>query len=274
MSSFCRNCGAQLAAIAKFCAGCGATTGAAPAAPPPMAPPPAAPQYVAPPPYYPPASQPNVWPWIAGALALLIVVAGAVYFATRPSDPAATAANATTPAVVPPVAGSGATPAVAQPSVPIGPRVTLYVTSPTNVRSEPTALGTSQVLRTLTQGTQVTGNMQIGSNGKARWFKLADNTGYVSAINLSNSAVGAPVVASATPSSIPGATYCTVVDRNGTNLRIRSSPGGAVLGGMPHGVRIRVLEYTNSAMDGMDWVRVDPDGRYPTGWVARAHISC
>ncbi len=275
MSNFCRSCGTQLAEDAKFCASCGATVGAAPT-PPPFAPPPAAPQYAPPPPpYYPQQQKPNVWPWIAAALALLIVVAIAVYFATREPAADATATASAVPAIVPP-AGSAVTPpaagAVVQSSVPVGPRVTLYVVSDANVRNMPTAQGNSAVLATLRRGTQVSGNMQIGANGKARWFKLADNTGYISAVNLGETLTAAPVVAAA-PASVPGAIYCTVVDRTGSSLRVRSTPNGRVTGGMPHGTRLRVLgEQMDSA--GVNWVQVDPDGSYPTGWVSGAHISC
>lgn len=276
MANFCRNCGEQLAADAKFCASCGTTVTASAPPPPAYAAPPAPPPYAAPPPpYYPQQQKPNIWPWVAAALALLIVVAGAVYFAQR--EPEATTAQNGAPAVVPP-GGSAVTPpatgpAVVQPAAQVGPRVTLYVVSDANVRTMPTAQdANSRVLSTLRRGTQVTGNMQIGANGKARWFKLADNTGYISAINLGESLAVAPAVAPA-PTSVPGAIYCTVIDRTGSNLRVRATPNGRVTGGMPHGTRLRVLgEQMDSA--GVNWVQVDPDGAYPTGWVSGAHISC
>lgn len=269
MANFCRNCGAQLAADAKFCASCGATVEAS-AAP---TPPPVAPQYAPPPPpYYPQQQKPNIWPWVAAALALLVVVLVAVYFARKgPEDATAqNGASAITPpagsAVTPPA--TGAAPVAAQ----VGPRVTLYVVSDANVRNQPTAQGNSAVLATLKRGTQVTGNMQIGANGKARWFKLADNSGYISAVNLNETLTSAPAVAAA-PASVPGAIYCTVIDRTGSNLRVRATPNGRVTGGMPHGTRLRVLgEQIDEA--GVNWVNVDPDGNYPTGWVSGQFISC
>lgn len=276
MANFCRNCGGQLAADAKFCAACGATVEPSASPPPQYAAPPAAPQYAAPPPpYYPQQQKPNIWPWVAAMLALLIVVLGAVYFARQGSEEttAQNGASAVVPpgggAVTPPAAGT----AVAQPAAQMGPRVTLYVVSDANVRTLPTAQdANSKVLSTLKRGTQVTGNMQIGANGKARWFKLADNTGYISAVNLNEALTAAPAVAQA-PASVPGAIYCTVVDRTGSNLRVRATPNGRVTGGMPHGTRLRVLgEQMDDA--GVNWVNVDPDGAYPTGWVSGAFISC
>lgn len=271
MANFCNNCGANLAANAQFCGSCGTPIVAAavpPVAPPapPVAPPPQA--YAPPPPqaYYPPQPQPagnSSLPWIiAGVVVLLLGAAVAYLFITR-DKPVDAATDATAAAGMP-----AETPAV-------GGEVLKYVTSQTNIRNIATAQGpNSRVVGSLARGQQVRGTMHQGLSGDSYWFKLADGRGYVSAINLSDGPPGPETAATASVRApLPNGTYCSVVTSSG-NLRIRNSPGGAIIGAMPRGSRFQAFDQQYDRA-GYTWVHIQPiDGRYPIGWVLSSYIAC
>ena len=288
MTIFCRSCGSQLDDGAAFCGSCGtpvlaAAAAAAPPPPPSLAkpgpapiPPPAAPPPQQPP-YYPPtppqAAANSTLPWIIVAILAVAIALAAVYFATRgggEGDPAAETAATE--------AGDSAEVASVMPApTPVGPVVTKFVTGPANIRSMPTAqAGTgSAVVSTLRAGTQVQGQMVVGP-GNAYWLQLTDGRGFVSAINLSDGpplAAPAPVAQGDYRAPVSNGVFCAVATQTG-NLRVRSTPAGRIVGGMPRGARFQMYGQSVFA-SGYYWVQIQPaDVRYPGGWVASEHIRC
>lgn len=214
-------------------------------------------------PAHPPGGgNPNL-PWIiAGGIVLLLGVAVAYLFMTRDkgaAEPSPEAAAAAAPAEPPAVGGE----------------ILKYVTSQTNIRNIATAQGPdSRVVGTLSRGQQVRGTMHQGLSGDSYWFKLADGRGWVSAINLSDGPPGPETAATASVRApLPNGTYCSVVTNSG-NLRIRNSPGGAVIGAMPRGSRFQAFDQQYDRA-GYTWVHIQPiDGRYPIGWVLSSYIAC
>ncbi len=154
----------------------------------------------------------------------------------------------------------------------VGIEVLKYVTSQANIRNIATAQGPdSRVVGTLRRGEQVRGMMRRGLSGDSYWFQLADGRGFVSAVNLSDGPPG-PETANVRP-PIPNATYCSVATKSG-NLRIRSAPGGAVVGAMPQGSRFQAFDEQYDRA-GYIWVHIQPtDPRYPVGWVLSDYIFC
>jgi len=202
---------------------------------------------------------------IGGAIAFVLALAVVYLFITRDKPDATTAAD---PTAAPAAAASAETPAV-------GGEVLKYVTRQTNIRNIPTAQGPdSRVVGTLARGQQVRGTMHRGLSETANWFKLADGRGYVTEINLSDGPPGPEVAATASVRApLPNGTYCSVVTSSG-NLRIRNSPGGAVIGAMPRGSRFQAFDQQYDRA-GYTWVHIQPiDGRYPIGWVLSSYISC
>lgn len=277
MANFCNSCGTAVATGTIYCGNCGASVApppppqAAPYAPPPhpaYAPPPPQPAPYAAPPYYaPPAPSGNNLPWIiAGGIVLLLAVAVAYLFLTRGQSGDGAAG-----------AGVGGVAAVGTPAETpaVGAEVLKYVSSNANIRNIATAAGTgSQVVGTLRRGQQVRGTMHQGLSGDSYWFKLADGRGYVSAVNLSDGPPGPETLATAAVRApLANGTYCSVVTSSG-NLRIRATPGGGILGGMPRGSRFQAFDQQVDRA-GYTWVHIQPiDGRYPVGWVLSSYISC
>ncbi len=67
---------------------------------------------------------------------------------------------------------------------------------------------------------------------------------------------------------------CMVTDPTGTPLNVRTSPWGKVIGTVPNGMVVRVID---SAKDdkGRPWVYVRAyEGGAPLGWVFREFVSC
>jgi hypothetical protein len=194
-----------------------------------------------------------------------------------PGQPVVTTGQAGMPGqpVVPgqaPVAGQPMAPA-AQSGAPVGTSVIKYANATANIRDLATAEAPSRVVGSVKRGASLQGVMHVGLSGSTYWFKLADGRGYISAVNLVD-APPAAVVAAAPPPAAASGPLCSVVDRTGSNLRIRNAPNGGVLGGMPNGIQLRWLsEATDS--NGALWYRVDPVQRgYPTGWVYADHVVC
>ena len=286
MAGFCTGCGTALQDNVAFCGVCGkATPGAAsmrpaePVAPPPQpAPPPPQPHYTAPPPvppqqpyqpapapdYPPPASSgPNMV--LIGLIAVAVLLAGAIVYllATRGGGTASVAESTRSQAAT---SAAPVTAGAAQ-----GPEVTKFVTSTTNIRSMATAQDpNSQVVGSLQRGMQVRGVMHQGLAGNSSWLKLSDGRGYVTATNLSD---GPPVEQPVVRTALANGQWCNVVTSEG-NLRIRSAPGGRIIGGMPRGSRFQSFneQYDRS---GYLWLQIQPaETRYPIGWVSGDHVIC
>jgi hypothetical protein len=160
----------------------------------------------------------------------------------------------------------------------VAPEIVKFAISDANIRSLATAKGPdTRVVGTIRRGEQVKGTMQPSLRGGGYWLKLSDGRGYVSAVNLSDAAPAEnappPPVAGGTRAPVKGAPFCQVATKTG-NLRIRSSPNGPIVGGMPKGARFQAFnnEYDDA---GGEWYQVQPfETRYPNGWVSAAFIDC
>lgn len=69
-----------------------------------------------------------------------------------------------------------------------GQESTYYVAAPANVRNRATAMGTV-IVNQMRPGDTVAGTIEVGENGSALWLRLANGSGYISATNLTSSAV-------------------------------------------------------------------------------------
>jgi len=66
---------------------------------------------------------------------------------------------------------------------------------------------------------------------------------------------------------------CRVMDPTGTPLNVRAAPQGRVVGRVPNGKLVQMIE-TEDDSRGRIWARVtEMDGR-PLGWVFREFVSC
>ncbi len=199
----------------------------------------------------------------------------AVFYATRTGSGTAGAEEDAAAGIAGAVEGA-ATPAPAP--TPVGPVVTKFVTGAANIRTMPTAqAGTgSSVVGTLRAGTQVQGQMVVGP-GNAYWLQLTDGRGFVSAINLSDGpaapAAPATVAQGEVRAPVNNGVFCAVATQTG-NLRVRATPAGRIVGGMPRGSRFQMYGQSVFA-SGYYWVQIQPaDYRFPSGWVASEHIRC
>ncbi len=263
---YCTNCGAQMVGDGGFCSRCG---NQAPTAVPASQssrnvsdlyvdpPPPMSPHTVyAPRPAAPRANAHGLLLGIAGGVVLLLSLIVGYLFLTR-----------TTSEVEVPTPEKALTKA----GEPVSDEVVKYVTSGVNIRSRATAVGASEVTGRLDRGSAVRGIMRRGLSGDSWWLELSDGRGYVSAVNLSDAPpVAAPPVQRAL---IVGAETCSVATKSG-NLRVRTTPNGRIIGGMPLGSRVQVVERSQD-LYGQVWVRVRPvDPRYPVGWAAAEFLAC
>jgi hypothetical protein len=66
---------------------------------------------------------------------------------------------------------------------------------------------------------------------------------------------------------------CKVTDPTGTPLNLRDAPQGNVLGKVPNGRLVRMIE-TDSDRNGKTWARVGTMDGKPMGWVFREFVSC
>jgi hypothetical protein len=275
---FCRQCGRENADDVRFCPQCGTdqtTPGAAAAAgPPPAAAPVAAPLAVEP-------KRSNIGLIVAISVLLFVILALAAYLVAinmrKPDGANATLTNAALPTGSA-TAGAAAIGTALAPGAPTagqmaGGEVLKFVTAAANIRNIATAQGAT-VVGTLRRGEQVKGTMYQGLVPGTYWFKLTDGRGYVSAVNLGDADPGPlPPPTAATRVPVAGASFCQVATSSG-NLRIRSSPSGAIIGGMPAGARFQAYDGEHEA-DGSLWLRIQPvETRYPTGWVSGDYVLC
>ena len=155
----CEACGAENDASARFCAACGATIngGAADVIDQRIEPPRPAPEFR------------NI---ALGAAALLII--GLLAFLAFGQKDSGTSPVADKPAVA----------IEAKPAKPVGQETEMWTVTDAIVREKPTAKN-SKELSKLPRGTKLYGILQMGSDGESKWLWLADGSGYVGAIILS-----------------------------------------------------------------------------------------
>jgi hypothetical protein len=67
---------------------------------------------------------------------------------------------------------------------------------------------------------------------------------------------------------------CRVMDPTSTPLNVRTAPNGRIVGALPNGLLVTVLDRATDG-NGRSWVYVArfDDGR-PVGWVFREFIAC
>ena len=279
MANACDRCGTEILDSSVFCQQCGTPTNAqtrasnyaAPA--PPGAPlyaapvPPSAPLYAAPAPPSAPFSGTGSIPWIILGIVILALsvlvgylLLGHTIGVVEPGVIADT--TATTPRMPETVA--------------VGNEMTKYVVTTTDIRNIATAQGPdSQVRGTVQRGQQVRGVMHEGLGGDSFWFRLSDGRGYLSAVNLSDGppAQEAPAPAPVVVTSPVSYGAICIVSTRGGSLRIRRTPGGPIVGGLPRGMRVQAFDQTNA--QGEAWVYITPQSYgYASGWVATRFLSC
>ncbi len=67
---------------------------------------------------------------------------------------------------------------------------------------------------------------------------------------------------------------CRVMDPTGTPLNVRTSPNGPIIGTLPNGMLVSVIDRTRDARGRM-WVYVASlETGQPIGWVFREFIAC
>jgi hypothetical protein len=64
------------------------------------------------------------------------------------------------------------------------------------------------------------------------------------------------------------------MDPTGTQLNLRTGPNGTIIGTLPNGVLVKVIDRTTDA-NGKPWVYVASlETGAPLGWVFREFIAC
>ncbi len=197
---FCTSCGAGLLPDARFCGKCG--TGVAASATPPISepPPPVVPPIASPPapsanpepvvPAYtqaPTAAQPvfvdpepgyladtdvpkeGSKKWLFGGILGGLILLGGLYYWIFIRDD---------------LSGDGGTPTVTATPKAAEVAKQMYTVTQANIRERATVTGTT-VTGKLPRGTAVSGKLALGEDGLTDWLQLADGTGFVSAVNLS-----------------------------------------------------------------------------------------
>jgi hypothetical protein len=67
---------------------------------------------------------------------------------------------------------------------------------------------------------------------------------------------------------------CRVMDPTGTPLNLRTGPNGRIIGTLPNGVLVSVIDRTTDA-NGKPWVYIASlETGQPLGWVFREFIAC
>ncbi|MFG1296224.1 MULTISPECIES: SH3 domain-containing protein [Xanthobacter] len=84
--------------------------------------------------------------------------------------------------------------------------------------------------------------------------------------------LAASLLAAASPASAQS--RCRVTDPTGTPLNVRTAPQGQVVGTIPNGTLVTILDHASDSR-GRPWVyvAVHKSGR-PLGWVYREFVSC
>jgi len=67
---------------------------------------------------------------------------------------------------------------------------------------------------------------------------------------------------------------CKVTDPTGTPLNVRASPNGKIIGTLPNGAFVTIVELKTAA-NGKPWAKVQHySTNQPIGWVFREFASC
>jgi hypothetical protein len=111
--------------------------------------------------------------WIIASITMLLGLAAAYYFVFLQDD----------------VASKGGVPSqtTAAPAAAQAEPVTLYAVTRANIRDMPSTSGSS-ITGTLARGTAATGQLKAGQSAEDNWLELADGAGFISAVNLSETA--------------------------------------------------------------------------------------
>lgn len=191
MVTYCTTCGAVLPEQARFCGGCGSVvardTAQADAAPVDEAQAvagPVPPAYVPPSPLAYSASAATPYPkafeegpstdsgvsrkWLIGGILGAVALLGGLYYWLFLSDDVA----------------QGGTPTVQAAPVVAEVAKQFYTVTEANIRDNATATG-SNITGKLPRGTAVSGRLALGADGISNWLELADDKGFVGAVNLS-----------------------------------------------------------------------------------------
>lgn len=82
------------------------------------------------------------------------------------------------------------------------------------------------------------------------------------------------------PAEVPPATLapfpfsCTVMDKSGTPLNVRSSPNGEIMGTIANGTPVKVLS-SETLANGKRWSKISVKQlQGGQGWVFSAHLEC
>jgi hypothetical protein len=112
--------------------------------------------------------------WLIGGVIAAILLIGMLYYWLFISDD-----------IAPP---SGTTSSVAAKTVdPAIPAVAMFAVTQANIRNRASTNG-SQIMGKLSRSDAATGRLALGEDGTSNWLELSDGRGFVSAINLSDTA--------------------------------------------------------------------------------------
>jgi Bacterial SH3 domain len=73
--------------------------------------------------------------------------------------------------------------------------------------------------------------------------------------------------------SSDGLPACVVVDPTSTPLNIRTAPNGQIVGTIPNGQPVRILNQTKDTL-GKPWASIADANSRPLGWVFREYLVC
>ena len=90
---------------------------------------------------------------------------------------------------------------------------------------------------------------------------------------LAKTALAATIL-SATAIAAAAQSRCRIMDPTGTPLNVRTGPNGRIVGALPNGMLVTVLDRTTDG-GGRSWVYVARyDSGRPIGWVFREFVAC
>jgi hypothetical protein len=75
------------------------------------------------------------------------------------------------------------------------------------------------------------------------------------------------------PMSSDGQAACVVVDPTSTPLNVRTAPYGQIVGTVPNGRPVRILNQANDPR-GKPWANIADTNSRPLGWVFREYLVC